>query len=384
MNKKTVAADSVCGLMLLIFSLFPLAFYYPVAAVLLVIAGIGFTCFMLRHTRFFAGTLVLEIIAVFALGLYASSAVLSFVLFAATAAIYIGGCERVRPLPCVVTVLASCVGAVAVYFATSKLYLAALALVPLFPTAAQVITLKAKMQRTQAIALITLFFAVPVVVGAAVWLYATKGAVSVDIIGKTVEELRESLATYLASLDYKDLVAIAESQKMLTEEEAVLISTTLFNMLPGIVTVVLSVAAYFIQRFTFTFVCVTEKAESITREMSLFRMSAVSGVVFVLTVLVNLVASRLSSETAALVATVTQNVYMILEPGFIITGFVIFFGRVREGKIRRPSVLMWFLFIGLAMFMPSVIILIIAYYGAIKVIYEEFIKPAVDKRKNTF
>lgn len=383
MNKKNLAADSICGLILLIFSLFPLAFYYPVAAVLLIAVGIGFTCFMLHHTRFFAGILLLEVISVFALGIYASAVMLALVLFSATAAVYIGGYERTRPLPCIAVLLACCVGAATVYFATSNLYAAVLSFLPLFPIAAQAITLRAKMQRTQAIALITLFLAIPVVTAAAIWLYVTKGTISIDIIGKTVEELREQLATFLATLDYKDFIPVAESQNMLTEENAALLSTMLFNMLPGIVVMVLSIAAYFIQKFTFTFIFVANKGDGITREMSLFRMSAVSGVVFVLTVLVNLIAAQFSSDRAALIATVTQNLYMILEPGFIVTGFVIFFGRVREGKVRKPSIFMWFLFIGLAMFMPSAIVLIIAYYGAIKVIYEEFIKPFADKKKGS-
>lgn len=381
MNKKTVAADVICGLILLIFSLFPLAFSYPAAAVLIIAAGIGFTCFMLHHTRFFAGLLLLEVISIFTLGLYASAAILSLVLFASTAAVYIGGCDRMRPITCVAVLLSCCVGGVIMYFVTSNPYVAALAFAPLFPLAAQVITLKVKLQRTQAIALITLFLAVPVLIAAAIWLYVTKGAISVDIIRETVEELRGQLATFLATLDYKDFIPIAESQKMLTEENAALLSTMLFNMLPGIVVVILSVAAYFIQKFTFTFICVAKKGSGITREMSLFRMSAVSGIVFVLTVIVNLVAAQLSSDSAALVATVTQNIYMILEPGFIVTGFVIFFGRIREGKGRKPSVFMWFLFIGLAIFMPSAIVLIVAYYGAVMVIYEEFVKPWIDKKK---
>lgn len=383
MNKKTFTADLICGLMLLIFSLFALSFSYTVAAMLIVAAGIAFTCFMLHHTRFFAGLLILEVIAVFTLGLYASAAILAFVLFVSTAAVYIGGCGRMRPIPCVVALLSCCVGGAVVYLATSNIYVAVLSFAPLFPLAAQMITLKAKTQRTQAIALITLFLAVPVVAAAAIWLYMTKGAISIEIISETVEELRGQLAAFLATLDYKDFIPVAESQKMLTEENATLLSTMLFNMLPGIVIMVLSVLAYFIQKFTFTFICVAKEGETLTREMSIFRMSAVSGIVFVLTVIVNIVTSQLSSEGAALTATVTQNIYMILEPGFIVTGFVIFFGRVREGKIRKPSVFMWIFFIILAMFMPSAIILIIAYYGAIRVIYEEFVKPWIDKKRNS-
>lgn len=379
----------IFGLILALLALAPLGMLFPLASVVLIVLGGGIIILFTRGSRFFLSTVLGCIAAVFLLGIELSSTAICAILFCALSASYILNSEK-KPLAAIaVTILAAVLGFAVSLLVLSDLSVAlftpALLIVVLFVT----VSIKYCFSRTAGIAFISVGIAIPVAAALLIALWNFKGSISSDAVRSALDDGRAWLTNYI-----KDAVSLmtgllpegaqssSATAELFSDQNIEELVTSLFNIVPAISVITISAAAFAVQRLTYIFISASGEGKRITQSMGLFRMSAVSGVLFILAVLVSFISSRIDSDTSQFISLVSGNLYLILMPGLVGTGFVLLFVKIRSGKMRKPGIFTIILGIMTAIIMPSALILIIAYFGATCVIYEELVEFIKSKKDN--
>ena len=341
--------------------------YVALAAI---IACIVFTAMSMRRSRLLVGAIILEVAAALMLGVNLGGACLSVVAFTAVSAVYITTSEKLlKPSLIITAAVALAYGGA--FLLTSSPLAAIAVLCPIPGMISLVIATQRQLNRSYSVALVTVGFLISAVIGIGAVLYGKYGPLSPELLKDLLDSAREWMKNYLTALDYKDyLPTLEESQKIFDKDAAELITTYVFNILPGASVMLLSFLAFFAQRFLLQLTIAFGLERTLTPDMLKLRMSPVSGAVFLISSFVNVIAALGSSDGAALTAAVAMNIMLILQAGLVITGMGIFIERMRVRR-RGPGLFTWIIGISIAMFMPPVILLILADYGAVMVIVKE-------------
>lgn len=342
--------------------------YVSLAAI---VTCIVFTAISMRRSRLLVGAIILEVAAAVILGINLGGTCLSIVAFTAVSAVYIVTSEKLLK-PSLIVTAAAVLAYGGAYLLTSSPITALAVICPIPGMISLVIATKRQLARSYSVALVTIGFLISAVIGAGAVLYGKYGPLSPELLSDLINSARDEwFKNYLLSLDYKDYIpTLEESQKVFDKDTAELIATYVFNIIPGMVVMLLSFIAFFAQRFLLQLTIAFGLERTLTPEMLKLRMSPVSGAVFLISSFVNVIAALGSSDGAALTATVAMNIMLILQAGLVITGMGIFIERMRV-RGRGPGLFTWIIGISVAMFMPPAILLILADYGAVMVIIKE-------------
>lgn len=335
-----------------------------------IVTCIVFTAISMRRSRLLVGAIVLEVAAVLVLGVNLGGACLSVAAFTAVSAVYITTSKKLlKPSLIITAAVALAYGGA--FLLTSSPLTAPAVLCPIPGMISLIIATKRQLNRSYSVALVTIGFLCSAVIGIGAILYGKYGPLSPELLKNLLDSAREWLKNYLTALDYKDyLPTLEESQKIFDKDSAELITTYVFNIIPGASVMLLSFLAFFAQRFALQLTIAFGLESTLTPEMLKLRMSPISGAVFLVSSIVNVIAALGSSDGAALTAAVAMNIMLILQAGLVITGMGIFIERMRARR-RGPGLFTWIIGISVAMFMPPVILLILADYGAVMVIIKE-------------
>ncbi len=394
MKKINVTGGVICTIMLALLAPYFLAAWNIYAAVALSVICALTSLILFRGTRFIVFTLVFEGVLFLTLGFQLFALFVSFLLFSAISAAFI----CIKKDGCVsrgaISAICSIAGGAITYALTQDITATLLTLAPLaiaFTIAAGV---RRKLPRTQAIALVTVVLIIPVVALAALLIYETKGGLSVEIIKESINSVRTSMADFLASIKYSDILTIsAESEEgakyIFSKADALTVVTSVMNMIPGFAVAGLSIAAFFIQRFALSLIVLAEckedegysqeiSAPSITEEMATLRMSFVSAVFFAFAALANIILSAIGGDDLSMIASVFQTLFIALLPAFVGTGAVIY---LKKRRASRSSGVGFFIILSIFVF-PYVLLSIAAYYGTICVIVDELKDYLKSKKKS--
>lgn len=243
--------------------------------------------------------------------------------------------------------------------------LSLVALVPFPAAAALALSTRAASKREDApgrvgiICLTSLCLGAATLALVALLLYRHLGSLSPAHLRDWLEGLRSSMAHTLMDTTQQlaDLFA-AEGQTspiaVLTEAQALDAVNSVINLCPGLAVVLCNISAALAQGILLGELAAFGYGESVKGRVRLFRMSLMSGVVFLVACIVTLITA--SGESLA--GTVAENIFLILEPGLLLAGIL----RFSQGMLRRRQGCLVFLLLPLLVAFAAPLV---AAYGAL-------------------
>ena len=245
-------------------------------------------------------------------------------------------------------------------------------LVPAACGLALFLSYKYRMRRTSGIVLTASFAGVLLVCSLAVGIYSTYGALNGETVMKMLDDLRASMTDAIKSIvdemknNISSIGGIYENAPVPSFDAEALVDGV-FNVLPAIVIVSLSVVAFLMQRVFFTCFRIFRAGDNcFTPEMKVFEVSAPTAVIFAVCFIVSLFVSSSSAAKAVL-----DNLTMILEPGLAVTGLSSILPR-REGNTVKVGCFPIIGMIILLFISLNVAVLVLAIVGTVSVIKKAF------------
>ncbi len=186
--------------------------------------------------------------------------------------------------------------------------------------------------------------------------------------------VRDEMIAMLAEQGQGDVVTALQtymSREMLTELVAML-----YNVLPAIVIVVCSIAAYFSQTLLVSSYFTLGMKQMLTPLTLTFTMSLTSSILYLVTFF-------FSSFIPAggMFAAVMQNFSIILTPGLFLVGYAAFAFRVHMAK-GMSKFLYIFLIVAILLFSPWMIFSLLAFFGALSIILASIGAHMIGKMKD--
>ena len=361
--------------------IFLLSFYFLTLSQLAVaVAALALSVVLLfsifKQTPVFPRILMLSLFVFFFTSLELTAFLISLVTLIALISVFLRFGPRWRVLP---VILCSVLAGGILYYLTVSIPVALTPLVALVPALLNSISMRMKAPRTYTVALTAFGFAAVLVPMFLATVYKFNGALNADIIKEVFDGYRNELTSYLIDLDFSELLPMQEEpQKVFTEEGAAIIASYAFNLAIGIIALVCSVISHFATSLAINLTVAFGKRESLERDAVRFRMSAVSGALFIVALIVNLFASFMSSRNAEIASYAAMNFYIIMLPGMLMTALTYikewFAGRKEPLRLGILSiVLILIIFFSFS----SVCLVAVAGFGAIRSIIEEVKGPTV-------
>ncbi len=168
----------------------------------------------------------------------------------------------------------------------------------------------------------------------ALMLYRRLGSLDMNTLSAALEAARERVITWITSVEIP-ADTDEELRALFSRENAELVVNFTFNILPGYaivaVNLVVMVAQLLLQAALVTFGC----GDSLSDRVRVFRMSAVSCIVFVMAYVLFIITGGAGES---LVGTVVHNIYIVLVPGLAFSGFLRLIAMISK---RRMGCLMF-------------------------------------------
>lgn len=203
----------------------------------------------------------------------------------------------------------------------------------------------------------SLALALSVVALISLFLYRALGSLSPATLTAALDAVREQAITWFTSLELP-AEATDEIRALFSRENAEIMVNAAINLLPGYliatVNVLVAIAQLLFQASLVSFGC----GASLTDRVRVFRMSAISCVVFTAAYLLTIIGN---SETSTLWGTVAHNVYVVLLPGLAFAGLLRLLAGISRHRTGCFSLL-------LLLFTPLLLILIPLVPAAVEVI----------------
>lgn len=246
-------------------------------------------------------------------------------------------------------------------------------LVPAACGLALFVSYKKRMRRTGGIVLAAVFAGILFAGSLAVGIYNTYGSLGGDTVMTMLDELRTAMTDAVSELvaEMKDslssLGGVYESAAMAELDPEFLVNG-IFNVLPAIVIVTLSVLAYLMQRFFFTCFRVFRAGDDLfTPEMKTFEVSAPTAAIFALGFIISIFLTSSSGAAKA----VLDNLTMILEPGLALTGLSSILPK-REGNMVRVGCFPIVAVVILLFVSLNIAVVVLAVIGTVSVLKKAF------------
>lgn len=170
-------------------------------------------------------------------------------------------------------------------------------------------------------------------------------------LGSATEQLQDMLGADLASVDLNSVITVAIS--------------SVFNLLPAIIIVLCNISAYIIHSVFLSAYFASEEDKKKVMPMLVFDMSLTSAIVYIAALLLAFI---LVSDSVAIYGTAAENIVLILAPGLVLTALA----GVRALTAKKgPSclgTLLYMLLIFLIASLSPLVIMAVAFAGAIFVI----------------
>ena len=369
-NRAAIPAIAMNSILIFILSFFFLALCdTTAAAVLLAVCGF-FLVSSFRGTPVIRTLILLTIFLVLFTSIQLTAFLISIVTFIALTTVFLrfGSARRY------VIVTALCVvSGVGIYFLTGYLSYALSPLIAMLGAVAASLCGKKRVARSFTIAISAAAVIIPLVIMFIVTVFIFNGELSVDIVKSVIDGYREELVEMLVSIKAADYIPGAPDEPIITAELAGNLAATLFNTLPGFLVVVISVMMYFSTFLSTSLTVALRKGSALDPQEIRFRMSAVSAVFFLISFVVYFFSAFISSDTAELVYYCTLNLNTVLLPGMIFTAITYFRERMTANDgVLRINILTVILLVALIFFFTSVAFYLIACYGAICSVREEW------------
>ncbi len=173
---------------------------------------------------------------------------------------------------------------------------------------------------------------------AALVLYRLLGSLEPTVLSDALESARGNIIDWIIlQKDNLPSEYVDELQDFFSRETIEYMVNDVINLLPGciivIVNLIAAVSQLLLQASLVSFGC----GASLSDRVRIFRMSAVSCVVFTISCLFSLIGG---AETSTLWSTVAQNIYMILLPGIAFAGLLRVLGRMVGRRMGCGSALL--------------------------------------------
>ena len=208
-------------------------------------------------------------------------------------------------------------------------------------------------------------------------LYFT-GEFRTEIIGEILEYIKTNMVKVLSSIEMT--MVNGETHMLMSETDAYNAISLLISLIPALTVTLCHLLAYFAQKIQFSIFCYTEGEREFNDLRKIFIMSPMSAVVFILSFLIYTVA--ITSDSSAVLSTVTSNLYIIFMPGLAFMGIKSFTsGRSAISQRGCASAIISSLFFVLLLFNTGIAIVMAACFGAYTAIADPIRKYLSKKKK---
>lgn len=200
-----------------------------------------------------------------------------------------------------------------------------------------------------------------------VYLTVTNGYFSFDLVKATSDGILNSIISYFTE-QYAALAAqyaalgIDVSSLAISAADAELYALSLFALVPSIIVFVLNAISFIAYQLNVSFFAKTGQKAYLTPATISFAMSKTSAILFAAAYLITFFCSFSEATTFSIV---TENLYMILMPGLVLTGILVAFGKGGDGKRHTLKIV----FIAILTFIsPGMALALTAFMGCSSVL----------------
>ncbi len=200
-----------------------------------------------------------------------------------------------------------------------------------------------------------------------VYLTVTNGYFSFDLIKATSDGILNSIISYFteqyaALAEQYAALGIDASSLAISAADAELYALSLFALVPSIVVFVLNAISFVAYQLNVSLFAKTGQKSYLTPTTISFVMSKTSAVIFTVSYLITFFCSFSEATTFSIV---TENLYMILMPGLVLTGILVAFGKGGDGKRHTLRII----FIAILTFVsPGMALALTAFMGCSSVL----------------
>lgn len=259
-------------------------------------------------------------------------------------------------------------------------YPAAVAFLPFIPAVLLASAIKSKLPRVRAACRVSIGFVVSLLGLGAVWVIKNSSEGFIAIVRSSIENAR----SFLVNIYSEAIVTVFETtgnpiNVLDALETATVTVGTVFNVLPAIILVIISIVSFALHSLLLNVFAAYEEDRASLREMSCFDMSLASSVIFLSLMLV----VGIFSESQQNVYSVTAlNVAIVLVPGLAFCAFLTLRQYLFSKSPSCSGVMFYALVILLFVNYTSYATLISSVAGAIIIIVNH-VKRYIDKKANT-
>ncbi|MBO5415243.1 MAG: DUF2232 domain-containing protein [Clostridia bacterium] len=207
--------------------------------------------------------------------------------------------------------------------------------------------------------------------------YISRYGTNFSIIAQVADSARNYLTNILSQMLYTVYNEIAELSMTDATTLATAAVTATFNLLPAIIVIVSNILAFYLQSMMINIFIHDEEDKEKRRNMTLFDMSVVSAVIFLIAFFASLILSRNEVSVWSVTA---DNISLILMPGLVLTA-ILALRRFTFGKKGScGGVLIYFAIIFLIFYLPSIMLTIASIAGATVIILNSITQKMHNKK----
>ena len=212
--------------------------------------------------------------------------------------------------------------------------------------------------------------------------FVVKYGTDFSVLGSLVESFKSSTATILADTLYTLYSGMGELGISMSMTDALDLSTyainTIFNLLPAIVVLIANIVSFSLQSMLTSILIVGETDKAKISKMIIFEMSLISAVVFIVSFLLTLI---LSIEGISVWSVTAENIAIILMPGLLFSAFAAFRGFIFLKNSSCLGVLLYLASIMMIFYIPTVMIPLGSFAGAVLIILNNISKYRANHKK---
>ncbi|MBQ7384060.1 MAG: hypothetical protein IJV72_04640 [Clostridia bacterium] len=215
------------------------------------------------------------------------------------------------------------------------------------------------------------------IAAAAAAIFVSRYGTDFSVIGQVADSARGYITNILSQMIYSVYNEIGE----LSMTDATTLSTAAvnatFNLLPAIIVIISNILAFFLQSMMINIFIHGETDKEKIKNMTLFDMSLVSGIVFLVAFFASLLLSR---DGTSVWSATAENISLILMPGLVLTALLTLRRFTFGKKGSCGGVLIYFLVIFLIFYLPSIMLTLASIAGATVIILNNITRIITEKK----
>lgn len=212
--------------------------------------------------------------------------------------------------------------------------------------------------------------------------FILKYGTDLSVLSTIIESLKESTTNLLADTLYMLYSEMTELGISMSMTDATDLSTyavnAAFNLLPALIVIIANLISFALQSMLTSILIVGETDKAKITKMVVFEMSLISAIVFLISFIAMF---ALSTSGISVWAVTAENIALILMPGLLFSAFAAFRGFIFIKSRSCFGVILYLVSIMMIFYIPTVIIPLASFAGAVLIILNNISKYRANHKK---